>query len=65
LEIETYWKFDEMPDPEPRKKELLIEVKRSSVNYVDIRERQGPQSLGDGGSISLPYSSGLQLLEEV
>jgi NADPH2:quinone reductase len=33
--------FGTMPDPKPTNKELLIQVERSSVNFVDVRERQG------------------------
>jgi NADPH2:quinone reductase len=52
----------EVPAPRPRKTELLIEVRRSSVNYVDIRERQGTYNRPEThvGGIDLPRISGLQ-----
>jgi len=59
--------FGDMPDPKPMDKELLIEVERSSVNYVDIRQRQGtynrPETHGEG--IKLPYVPGLQVVGRV
>ena len=59
--------FGEMPEPTPQEKQLLIEVERSSVNYVDIRERQGtynrPETHGSG--IELPHIPGLQAVGRV
>jgi NADPH2:quinone reductase len=54
--------FGEMPEPVPQEKQLLIQVERSSVNYVDIRERQGTYNRPEthGGEIKLPHIPGLQ-----
>jgi NADPH:quinone reductase len=59
--------FGDMPDPEPEKSQLLIEVERSSVNYVDIRERQGTYNRPEThvGGIELPHISGLQAVGRV
>jgi NADPH:quinone reductase len=59
--------FGEMPDPIPKEKQLLIEVERSSVNYVDIRERQGTYNRPEthGGGIELPHIPGLQAVGRV
>jgi NADPH2:quinone reductase len=55
-------KFGEAPAPRPAEAELLIEVRRSSINYVDIRERQGTYNRPEThvGGIDLPRISGLQ-----
>jgi NADPH2:quinone reductase len=59
--------FGEMPDPRPGKNEVFIEVERSSVNYVDIRERQGTYNRPEThvGGIDLPHISGLQVVGRV
>jgi NADPH2:quinone reductase len=55
-------KYGEVPTPRPRENELLIEVQRTSVNYVDIRERQGTYNRPETqvGGVALPRVSGLQ-----
>src|SRR5277367_3863244 len=60
-------KVGEVPAPRPRETELLIEVRRSSVNYVDIRERQGTYNRPEThvGGIELPHISGLQAVGKV
>jgi NADPH:quinone reductase len=60
-------KFGDMPEPKPQSKELLIEVERSSVNFVDIRERQGTYNRPEThvGGIGLPHISGLQAVGKV
>jgi NADPH:quinone reductase len=59
--------FGDIPDPKPGEKELLIEVERSSVNYVDIRERQGTYNRPEThvGGIDLPHVSGLLVVGRV
>jgi NADPH2:quinone reductase len=59
--------FGEMPEPVPQEKQLLIQVERSSVNYVDIRERQGTYNRPEthGGEIKLPHIPGLQAVGKV
>jgi len=59
--------FGDMPEPKAQSKELLIEVERSSVNYVDIRERQGTYNRPEThvGGIELPHISGLQVVGKV
>jgi NADPH:quinone reductase len=59
--------FGDMPEPKAQNKELLIEVERSSVNYVDIRERQGTYNRPEThvGGIELPHISGLQAVGRV
>jgi NADPH:quinone reductase len=54
--------FGDTPDPWPGEGELLIEVHRTSVNFVDIRERQGTYNKAEthGGHVSLPHIPGLQ-----
>lgn len=54
--------FGEQPDPQPEKGELLIDVHRTSVNFVDIRERQGTYNKPEthGGHVALPHIPGLQ-----
>jgi NADPH:quinone reductase len=56
-----------MPEPSPKKNELLIEAERSSVNYVDVRERQGTYNRPEThvGGIELPHISGLQVVGRV
>ena len=51
--------FGDRPDPTPDSNELLIEVERSSVNFVDIRERQGTYNRPEThvGGIELPHVS--------
>jgi NADPH2:quinone reductase len=60
-------KFGDRPEPKPQKNELLIEVERSSLNYVDIRERQGTYNRPEThvGGIELPHISGLQAVGTV
>jgi NADPH:quinone reductase len=60
-------KFGDRPEPTPQKNELLIEVERSSVNFVDIRERQGTYNRPEThvGGIELPHISGLQAVGRV
>ena len=60
-------KFGEMPEPKPQPRQLLIEVERSSVNFVDIRERQGTYNRPEThvGGIELPHISGLQAVGKV
>jgi NADPH2:quinone reductase len=60
-------RFGDMPEPTPKAKELLIEVERSSVNFVDIRERQGTYNRPEThvGGIELPHISGLQAVGKV
>jgi NADPH2:quinone reductase len=60
-------RFRDMPEPTPQSKELLIEVERSSVNFVDIRERQGTYNRPEThvGGIELPHISGLQAVGKV
>lgn len=55
------------PEPIPQKDELLIDVERSSVNYVDIRERQGTYNRPEThvGGTKLPHISGLQAVGKV
>jgi NADPH:quinone reductase len=59
--------FGDRREPTPDNNQLLIEVERSSVNFVDIRERQGtynrPETLV--GGIELPHVSGLQAVGRV
>lgn len=54
--------LEEISAPTPAAGELLIEVERAGVNFVDIRERQGtynhPETHGQG--IGLPHTPGLQ-----
>lgn len=59
--------FGEMPDPTPVDKEVLIQVERSSVNYVDIRERQGTYNKPEthGAGVKLPHIPGLQAVGRV
>jgi NADPH:quinone reductase-like Zn-dependent oxidoreductase len=59
--------FGEIAEPIPHEKQLLIEVERSSVNYVDIRERQGTYNRPEthGGEIKLPHIPGLQAVRRV
>ncbi|MBB5066066.1 zinc-binding dehydrogenase [Granulicella mallensis] len=59
--------FGDRPEPAPQQKELLIEVQRSSVNFVDIRERQGTYNRPEThvGGIELPHISGLQAVGTV
>jgi NADPH2:quinone reductase len=59
--------FGEMPEPIPQENQLLIQVERSSVNYVDIRERQGTYNRPEthGGEIKLPHIPGLQAVGRV
>jgi NADPH2:quinone reductase len=59
--------FGEMPEPVPQENQLLIQVERSSVNYVDIRERQGTYNRPEthGGEIKLPHIPGLQAVGRV
>jgi NADPH:quinone reductase len=59
--------FGEMPEPIAREKQLLIQVERSSINYVDIRERQGTYNRPEthGGEIKLPHIPGLQAVGRV
>jgi NADPH2:quinone reductase len=59
--------FAEMPEPVAQEKQLLIQVERSSVNYVDIRERQGTYNRPEthGGEIKLPHIPGLQAVGRV
>jgi NADPH2:quinone reductase len=54
--------FGDQPDPLPKNGELLIDVHRTSVNFVDIRERQGTYNKPEthGGHVALPHISGLQ-----
>lgn len=60
-------KFGDMPEPEPKLGEMLIAVERSSVNYVDIRERQGTYNRPEThvGGIELPHVPGLQAVGRV
>src|ERR1700728_3500670 len=60
-------KFGDMPEPKPQQKQLLIEVERSNVNFVDIRERQGTYNRPEMhvGGIELPHISGLQAVGRV
>ena len=57
----------DVPDPLPKEGELLIEVERTSVNYVDIRERQGVYNRQEThvGGIVLPHVPGLQVAGRV
>ncbi|WP_213807690.1 zinc-binding dehydrogenase [Granulicella sp. dw_53] len=59
--------FGDRPDPEVKSKQLLIEVERTSVNYVDIRERQGTYNRAEThvGGIDLPHIPGLQVVGKV
>jgi NADPH:quinone reductase len=54
--------FGEMASPVLPERHLLIQVERSSVNYVDIRERQGIYNRREthGGEIKPPHIPGLQ-----
>ena len=60
-------KYGDMPEPQPHDGELLIAVERSSINYVDIRERQGTYNRAEThvGGIELPHISGLQAVGKV
>jgi NADPH:quinone reductase len=60
-------KYGDMPEPQPRAGELLIVIERSSINYVDIRERQGTYNRAEThvGGIDLPHVSGLQAVGKV
>ena len=60
-------KYGDMPEPQLRAGELLIAVWRSSINYVDIRERQGTYNRAETrvGGIELPHISGLQAVGRV
>ena len=59
--------FGEMPEPVAQENQLLIQVERSSVNYVDIREREGTYNRPEthGGEIKLPHIPGLQAVGRV
>lgn len=59
--------FGDRPEPTPQSNEMLIEVERSSVNFVDIRERQGTYNRPEThvGGIELPHVSGLQAVGKV
>jgi NADPH2:quinone reductase len=59
--------FGDMPDPKAKDKQLLIAVERASVNFVDIRERQGTYNRPEThvGGIELPHISGLQVVGKV
>ena len=54
--------FGDQPEPAPKTGELLIDVHRTSVNFVDIRERQGTYNKPEthGGHVALPHIPGLQ-----
>src|SRR3984885_2518330 len=60
-------KYGDMPEPQPRAGGLLIAVWGSSINYVDIRERQGTYNRAETrvGGIELPHISGLQAVGRV
>jgi len=55
------------PEPQATEGELLINVERTSINYVDIRERQGTYNRPETqvGGITLPRISGLQAVGHV
>jgi len=55
------------PEPQATEGELLINVERTSINYVDIRERQGTYNRPETqvGGITLPRISGLQAVGRV
>lgn len=59
--------FGDMPEPKPLDSELLLQVERSSINYVDIRERQGTYNKPEthGAGIKLPHIPGLQAVGRV
>jgi NADPH:quinone reductase len=59
--------FGDRPVPKAQNKQLLIEVARASVNFVDIRERQGTYNRPEThvGGIDLPHISGLQVVGKV
>jgi NADPH2:quinone reductase len=54
--------YGDMPDPNPGAGELLMKTARTSVNFVDIRERQGVYNKPEthGGKTYLPHTPGLQ-----
>ena len=54
--------FGDQPEPAAKTGELLIDVHRTSVNFVDIRERQGTYNKPEthGGHVALPHIPGLQ-----
>jgi D-arabinose 1-dehydrogenase-like Zn-dependent alcohol dehydrogenase len=54
--------YGDMPDPHPGAGELLLKTARTSVNFVDIRERQGIYNKPEthGGKTYLPHTPGLQ-----
>lgn len=54
--------YGDIPDPRPGAGELLLKTTRTSVNFVDIRERQGIYNKPEthGGNTYLPHTPGLQ-----
>jgi NADPH2:quinone reductase len=54
--------YGDVPDPHPGHGELLLKTTRTSVNFVDIRERQGIYNKPEthGGKTQLPHTPGLQ-----
>src|SRR4028119_2326152 len=42
-------RWDEVPDPQPRAGEVLVEVAASAVNRADLLQRQGPGAPPEGG----------------
>lgn len=54
--------YEDIPVPQIGPGEVLLRTTRTSVNFVDIRERQGTYNKPEthGGKIPLPHTPGLQ-----
>jgi NADPH2:quinone reductase len=59
--------YGDRPAPEPGPDELLLQTTRTSVNFVDVRERQGIYNKPEthGGKTYLPHTPGLQAVGNV
>ncbi len=57
-------KYVELPVPTPVDDQVLIEVKASGVNFVDVRQRQGTYQRPETkvGSLRLPHIPGFQVV---
>ncbi|HEX7907573.1 MAG TPA: zinc-binding dehydrogenase [Paraburkholderia sp.] len=59
--------YIDLPEPEPRPGEVLIETTAIGVNFPDIRERQGVYNRAETrvGGVTLPQVGGLQVVGRV
>jgi len=59
--------YGDIPAPQPGPGELMLKTTRTSVNFVDIRERQGVYNKPEthGGKTYLPHTPGLQAVGAV